>query len=60
LTCTVTATKAFSDAVDAGDLDAAKTLSAPSRIAYERIEPVAETFGDLDPKIDAREGDVPK
>src|SRR4029079_11402598 len=26
---------------------------------YERIEPVAETFGDLDPKIDARKGDVP-
>jgi iron uptake system component EfeO len=56
----VTATKAFTDAVDAGNLDAAKTLYAPSRIAYERIEPVAETFGDLDPKIDAREGDVPK
>ena len=25
---------------------------------YERIEPVAESFGDLDPKIDARENDV--
>ncbi len=56
----VTATKAFTDAVDAGNLEQAKTLYAPSRIAYERIEPVAETFGDLDPKIDAREGDVPK
>jgi iron uptake system component EfeO len=56
----VTATKAFTDAVDAGDVDQAKALYAPSRIAYERIEPVAETFGDLDPKIDAREGDVPK
>jgi len=56
----VTATKAFTDAVDAGDLEQAKALYAPSRIAYERIEPVAETFGDLDPKIDAREGDVPK
>jgi iron uptake system component EfeO len=56
----VTATRAFTDAVDAGDLDQAKALYAPSRVAYERIEPVAETFGDLDPKIDAREGDVPK
>src|SRR5262249_53465699 len=25
---------------------------------YETVEPVAESFGDLDPKIDAREGDV--
>ena len=56
----VTTTKAFTDAVDAGNLEQAKELYAPSRIAYERIEPVAETFGDLDPKIDAREGDVPK
>ena len=55
----VATTKAFTDAVDAGDLEQAKALYAPSRIAYERIEPVAETFGDLDPKIDAREGDVP-
>jgi iron uptake system component EfeO len=56
----VTATTAFTDAVDAGNLEQAKALYAPSRVAYERIEPVAETFGDLDPKIDAREGDVPK
>ena len=56
----VTTTKAFTDAVDSGNLEQAKALYAPSRIAYERIEPVAETFGDLDPKIDAREGDVPK
>ncbi len=55
----VTATKAFTDAVDAGNLEQAKQLYAPSRVAYERIEPVAETFGDLDPEIDAREGDVP-
>ncbi len=30
-----------------------------ARIRYERIEPVAESFGDLDPRIDARENDVP-
>ena len=56
----MTATKAFTDAVDGGNLEQAKALYAPSRVAYERIEPVAETFGDLDPEIDAREGDVPK
>jgi iron uptake system component EfeO len=56
----VTATKAFTDAIDAGDLEQAKALYAPARVAYERIEPVAETFGDLDPEIDARVGDVPK
>jgi iron uptake system component EfeO len=55
-----TATKAFTAAVDSGNVAQAKLLYAPSRVAYERIEPVAETFGDLDPKIDAREGDVPK
>ena len=33
--------------------------SAPTRYHYEAIEPVAESFGDLDPEIDARAGDVP-
>jgi iron uptake system component EfeO len=56
----VTATRAFTDAVDGGNLEQAKALYAPARVAYERIEPVAETFGNLDPEIDAREGDVPK
>ena len=42
----VPATKAFTDAVDAGDVEQAKALYAPARVAYERIEPVAETFGD--------------
>ena len=55
----VTATKAFTDAVDSGDVEAAKQLYPAARVPYERIEPVAETFGDLDPEIDAREGDVP-
>ena len=36
----------------------AKTLFGPTRAYYERIEPVAESFGDLDPDIDARENDV--
>jgi iron uptake system component EfeO len=53
------ATKAFTAAVDSGNIDAAKAAYTPARVPYERIEPVAEAFGDLDPKIDAREGDVP-
>ena len=37
----------------------AKSLYPAARIPYERIEPVAESFGDLDPRIDARANDVP-
>jgi FTR1 family protein len=54
-----TATTTFVGAVRAGDVARAKALYAPARSPYERIEPVAESFGDLDPRIDAREGDVP-
>lgn len=46
--------KTFTDAVRAGDLDAAKKAYAPSRIGWERTEPVAESFGDIDPKTDTR------
>ena len=49
----------FVAAVESGDVAKAKDLYAPARIPYERIEPVAESFGDLDPKIDARVNDVP-
>jgi iron uptake system component EfeO len=45
--------------VQAGDVAKAKSLYAAARAPYERIEPVAESFGDLDPHIDARAGDVP-
>lgn len=51
-------TEAFTTAVKEGDLKQAKALYAPTRMHYERAEPIAEVFGDLDPKIDAREGDV--
>ena len=51
-------TKAFAAAVVVKNVDEAKALYAPTRTAWERIEPVAETFGDLDPKMDAREGDL--
>src|SRR4051794_33410735 len=54
----VPATKAFAAAVEAGDTAKAKALYAPSRISWERIEPVAESFGDIDPKVDAREPDL--
>ncbi len=47
--------KKFADAVKAGDLEAAKAAYAPSRIGWERTEPVAESFGDIDPKVDVRE-----
>lgn len=56
----VKATEAFTTAVKNGDVDKAKALYASSRVHYERAEPIAEVFGDLDPKIDAREGDVPE
>jgi iron uptake system component EfeO len=55
----VARTAQFVAAVEAGDVEKAKALYAPARIPYERIEPVAESFGGLDPRIDARENDVP-
>ncbi|MCK9896784.1 iron uptake system protein EfeO [Frankia sp. AgB32] len=55
----VTNTAAFVTAVKAGDLEQASKLYAAPRLNYERIEPVAESFGDLDPAIDARADDAP-
>ncbi|WP_328870904.1 EfeM/EfeO family lipoprotein [Streptomyces sp. NBC_00287] len=45
----------FAKAVKDGDIEAAKKAYAPSRIGWERTEPVAESFGDIDPKVDVRE-----
>jgi len=53
-----TSTKAFVAALDAGDTEKAKDLFGPTRIHYEAIEPIAESFGNLDPEIDARVNDV--
>lgn len=50
----VTGVKAFTDAYKAGDDEQARQLFPISRINYERIEPTAGQFGDLDPKIDYR------
>ncbi|WP_182886107.1 iron uptake system protein EfeO [Microbispora sp. H10885] len=52
-------TREFTEAVKAGDVAGAKELYPVARTYWERIEPVAEVFGDLDPAIDARENDVP-
>ncbi|MFB6366332.1 iron uptake system protein EfeO [Paenibacillus elgii] len=54
----VKATGEFTAAVKSGDLKKSQELYAPTRMFYERIEPIAEALGDLDPNIDAREGDV--
>jgi iron uptake system component EfeO len=53
-------TAGFVAAVKGGDVEEAKRLYAPSRVPWERIEPVAEKFGTLDPEVDTREGDIPK
>jgi iron uptake system component EfeO len=53
-------TEAFTNAVKNGNIEQAKALYAPARMHYERAEPIAEVFGELDPKIDARDGDVPE
>lgn len=50
----------FASALQAGDLARAKQLYGPVRTHYEAIEPVAESFGNLDPEIDARINDVEK
>lgn len=52
---TIPKAQAFADAVKAGNVEAAKKAYAPSRIGWERTEPVAESFGDIDPKVDVRE-----
>ncbi|QTE28787.1 iron uptake system protein EfeO [Pengzhenrongella sicca] len=54
----LTATEAFAASYTAGDDDAARAAYAPTRVHWERIEPVAESFGDLDPRMDLREADV--
>jgi iron uptake system component EfeO len=50
-------TKRFAEAVKAGKLQEAQNLYAPTRRHYERIEPVAELFSDLDKSMDARADD---
>ena len=54
----VTGTTVFAAAYTSGDFDAARELYAPTRMHWERVETVAEPFGDLDPKLDLREADL--
>lgn len=53
-------TATFLDAYLSGDDELARSLYADSRATWERVEPVAESFGVLDPLIDFREADVPE
>ncbi|HEV7755056.1 MAG TPA: iron uptake system protein EfeO [Mycobacteriales bacterium] len=57
-TALIEKTGEFVAAVKARDNAKAKALFPVARTYWERIEPVATSFGDLDPKIDARENDV--
>jgi FTR1 family protein len=53
-------TEKFVASIKAGDVAGAKAQFAATRAPYETIEPVAESFGSLDPEIDARVNDVEK
>jgi iron uptake system component EfeO len=51
-------TTEFLDAYKSGDDETARKLFPEARQHWERIETVAESFGDLDPKMDLREADL--
>jgi iron uptake system component EfeO len=51
-------TTEFVELYKSGDDDGARALYAVARTHWERIETVAESFGDLDPMMDAREADL--
>ncbi len=51
-------TRRFVAAYTSGDDARARALYPAVRVHWERIEPVAESFGDLDPKMDLREADL--
>ncbi|GAB3624114.1 peptidase M75 family protein [Mariniluteicoccus endophyticus] len=51
-------TEAFAAAYKSGKDDEARTMYPDARTHWERIETVAESFGDLDPMVDAREADL--
>ncbi len=54
----LTATQKFVQLYKSGQDDQARALYPEARMHWERIETVAESFGDLDPKTDAREADL--
>ena len=47
----------FTDAVRAGNLKAAQDAYAPSRMPWERIEPLAGLVEEIDGKVDSRVDD---
>jgi iron uptake system component EfeO len=49
--------KLFTDAVRAGDVAEARKQYAPSRVSWERIEPIAGLVEDIDRAVDARVDD---
>lgn len=51
-------TTEFVTAVKAGKVDDAKAIYPLARTYWERIEPVAESFSDIDEKTDTREPDL--
>jgi iron uptake system component EfeO len=56
----VAQTRKLTDAVKGGKLAEAQRLYAPAHLHYERIEPIAELFNDLDGSMDSREDDFDK
>jgi len=54
----LTKTERFVELYKAGKDDEARVLYPDARTHWERIETVAESFGDLDPMMDAREADL--
>lgn len=55
LAALVPATESFVMALKAGNDDEARRIYPEAREHWERVEPIAAEFGDLDPAIDARE-----
>jgi iron uptake system component EfeO len=53
-------TRVLVEAIHAGRLAEAQKAYAPAHVRYERIEPIAELFNDLDGSMDAREDDFDK
>ncbi|MGK0554732.1 iron uptake system protein EfeO [Macrococcus capreoli] len=51
-------TEKFVTAFKSGKIEEAKKIYPKARMYFERSEPVAESFGDLDPRIDARLADM--
>ncbi len=54
----LTDTEKFVNLLNAGKTEDAKKMYPVIRMHYERVEPIAESFGELDPRIDSREADL--